>query len=199
MTGSIKLADIHRKYDTDKGTDHNYIATYDALFAPFQDRAVNMLEVGVLSGGSLKMFHEFFQKATVYGMDNFSQTSGFGGKVVSADATLSDLATYQRIRVFKCDSRSGVAVAETVKDVRFDLIIDDGDHTMEGQFNTFKSLYPVWNGVNGVYIIEDVHYSFAHPLEQKIKEAYPDVNVNVMKFNVAARADDVLLVITKSK
>lgn len=30
---TVKLSDIHLNYDTDKGTGHSYIETYDELFS----------------------------------------------------------------------------------------------------------------------------------------------------------------------
>jgi hypothetical protein len=41
----------------------------------------------------------------------------------------------------------------------FDVVIDDGGHTMEQQINSFEELWPALND-GGVYIAEDLHTSY---------------------------------------
>lgn len=41
----------------------------------------------------------------------------------------------------------------------FDIIIDDGGHTMKQQINTFYALFPKLNN-GGIYVIEDLHTSY---------------------------------------
>src|SRR6185503_1124341 len=59
----------HRKGDwPDKGTVHSYIDIYERLLKPYREMAKNILEIGLMSGESLKMWSEYF-KGEVHGMD----------------------------------------------------------------------------------------------------------------------------------
>ncbi len=55
-------------YDTDK-IRLGYLETYDAILAPWVDKDVKLLEIGVHRGGSLKLWREYFPRGTVVGID----------------------------------------------------------------------------------------------------------------------------------
>ncbi len=120
-------------YSTDKG-DHNYIKYYSEWFAPYQDKEINLLEVGVENGGSIKLWRDYFTKGTVYGME---KAEVYGGD-------------------FKCDSLNKKEVDKALGDLKFDIIIDDGDHHPESQIKTYKNLKNRLND-GGLYVIEDIH------------------------------------------
>ena len=42
----------------------NYGPIYDKHFAPFREQNINILEIGVLRGGSMRMWESIFQKRT---------------------------------------------------------------------------------------------------------------------------------------
>ena len=44
----MKLVELFKTgiYHTDKGYPHHYLELYDELFAPFQDKPINVFEVG---------------------------------------------------------------------------------------------------------------------------------------------------------
>lgn len=47
-----------------------YFPVYDRLFAPYRDRKITFVEIGVLSGGSLFMWRSFFgPNARIIGID----------------------------------------------------------------------------------------------------------------------------------
>jgi len=136
---SITLADIHQNYPTDKGTGHNYINAYDKLFAPYQHKKINFMEVGILLGGSLEMWNEYFPKANLYGVDDFSQVhtnSDFGGIDVSHDIVVDKLSKYDRITFIEpVNARNNDIVKDKIGSlsIEFDIIIDDGDHNPTSQ------------------------------------------------------------------
>src|SRR6266704_2450514 len=64
------LDELGHKYGTDKASgSHDYLRFYEPLLAPFRDRDFDFVEMGVGSGGSLKMWEEFFPKAFIIGFD----------------------------------------------------------------------------------------------------------------------------------
>ena len=42
---------------------------YETLLEPIKNTAGNILEIGVHSGGSIKLWYDYFTKATIYGCD----------------------------------------------------------------------------------------------------------------------------------
>lgn len=182
-----KLADIHTKYGTDKGTDHSYIDTYDSLFQGLKDKPIRFLEVGVLFGESLKMWHEYFThpESVIVGLDDFSQAGG-------ADKIKEELSTYNRIQVVQGDS--------TTTDMQafgpFDVIIDDGDHTVKGQFNTLCKLFPLLKK-DGIYIIEDISgYQCMDMIDNAIQTNNNlIVDTTAKHFYKNGRHDDALMIV----
>lgn len=63
-----------------------------------------------------------------------------------------------------------IAFIETVGQ-DFDIIIDDGGHTMNQQITSFKILFPALKS-GGIYVIEDLHTSYTYaPLYEKYYHA----------------------------
>ncbi len=122
-----------KRYATDK-LEHKYIGYYNEWFAPYQDEEINLLEVGVLNGHSIKLWKDYFTNAKIYGME---KAEVYGGN-------------------FKCDSTDKEAVDEQLGDLKFDIIIDDGDHHPESQMKTYMNLKDRLNS-GGLYIIEDIY------------------------------------------
>ena len=46
---------------TDKGSVHTYIEFYESYFEPFQKK-VSLLEIGLMTGGSLYLWKNYFTK-----------------------------------------------------------------------------------------------------------------------------------------
>lgn len=122
-----------KRYATDK-LEHKYIGYYNEWFAPYQDEEINLLEVGVQNGHSIKLWKDYFTNAKIYGME---KAEVYGGD-------------------FKCDSTDKEAVDEQLGDLKFDIIIDDGDHHPESQMKTYMNLKDRLNS-GGLYIIEDIY------------------------------------------
>lgn len=188
----VLLKDIHLNYDTDKGTDHSYIDTYENIFNESRDKPISLLEVGILSGGSLKMFHEYFSQGAIYGIDNFNQMVGFNNKPINKLEVISELEKYDRIHVYDDDSTN---VKIIPKNLKFDFIIDDGDHTPDGQMKTFASLFPYLHE-EGTYIIEDVAgVANANIIANYLRKQ--KLNVEILSFLKNGRGDDILIIVNR--
>lgn len=197
----VKLKDIHLNYDTDKGTGHSYIETYDLLFEQEQHKPINFLEIGCLTCGSLKMFNEFFSQATIYGIDNWIQNTDHMGtllqnKGINLDLIVEDInLNYDRVRLITCDSTDSEQVASNFRDIKFKFIIDDGDHRAESQLVTFKNMINYLSD-DGIYVIEDVeHGDF---LLDRIAKFDSSLHVEYIPFHKDRRADDALILIAKN-
>ena len=200
-----KLKDIHLNFQTDKGKGHNYIDTYEKIFSPFQHEEINLMEIGVLLGGSLELWESYFTKAQIYGLDDFSQihtNSDFGEIDVSHDVVVNKLKKYDRIKFIEpVNARHELTVREKIGSlgVEFDIIIDDGDHDPVSQLEVFDNFIP-YLSPEGVYIIEDVcSLENAHHIKNTILQKYTPVGwspkIEILPFNIQQRPDDILVII----
>lgn len=130
---------------TNKETAHNYISEcYEKIFLDFKFKKINILEVGVSTGHSLILWHEFFPNASIYGIDN--------------ELTLEKefVKSFKRIKVV----RHGDAYLQSTLNgfPDFDIVIDDGSHYLHDQIKFMINLYPKLNR-DGIMLIEDIRGS----------------------------------------
>lgn len=125
-------------YPTDKDTHHNYLITYSELFCKWEKENINILEVGVWKGGSMKLFEEYFVNANIIGYD-----------IIQPEMPLN------RAKVIIKDFY-GIDTSE-LPDLT--IAIDDGPHGIHDQLNFVRIVYPkIVKG--GVLIVEDVRPDF---------------------------------------
>lgn len=59
-----------KDFPTDKASQHDYIPLYDKFLAPYRNKNVKIVEIGIKKGGSMKMWREYFsQESMIYGID----------------------------------------------------------------------------------------------------------------------------------
>lgn len=135
-------------YNTERHSKkwENYFQIYEKHFNPYVGKNPNILEVGVAHGGSTEMYQQYFENATIHAVDydpSFEHVvDGLGVKV-----TLGDQASPEFWDHYLADKSE------------FDIIIDDGGHTMQQQIVTLIKTYPKLK-VGGTYLIEDTHTSY---------------------------------------
>ncbi len=79
--------------DTDKGPSlHHYTEVYEPLLFPWKNDPIAIFEIGVADGGSLKMWQEYFPKATIVAVDieDKSRFANARVKIVVADQARRD-------------------------------------------------------------------------------------------------------------
>lgn len=124
----------------------HYLDVYERHLAQYRGRAITMLEIGVQSGGSLRMWRDYFGPAArVVGVD-----------IDPRCARLEDPDTTVVIGDQE-DPRFMASLAERFGP--FDVVIDDGGHTMTQQARTLEVLWPAIR-TGGVLIVEDLHTSY---------------------------------------
>ena len=64
----MTLLEIAKKYPTSKN-DHGFIEIYHKYFSNLKDHKINILEIGVERGDSLRMWREYFTNATICAID----------------------------------------------------------------------------------------------------------------------------------
>jgi hypothetical protein len=79
----------------------------------------------------------------------------------------------------------------------FDIIVDDGAHTLESQIEAFTLAWPKL-AVNGTYVIEDIQNESTIPnIENHIKSITPNSNIEIYLGKKNGRYDDILIIVTK--
>ena len=129
---------------TDKNTTHSYLPLYETLLEPIKDTDGNILEIGVAAGGSIKLWYDYFTKATIYGCD------------VDNCVTIPKLKTNNRVFLnLHEDAYTKEYVQKYFEHKNFDFLLDDGPHSLSSQ-EKFIELYSPLLSENGILIIEDV-------------------------------------------
>lgn len=129
-------------YNTDK-IAHYYLEVYDPILAPWIEKEIKLLEVGIHKGGSLQLWRDYFPRGTIVGID-LKLPQGF--------------VPGERIQVFEgsqANTRFLSEVANTTASEGFDIIIDDASHIGELTKTTFWHLFDHHLKPGGLYAIED--------------------------------------------
>lgn len=128
-------------YGTDKAESaHGYTKYYEQHLDYLKNRPCTILEIGILTGASLRMWHNYFVAAKIIGIDvsppinNLPQEQLIknGGRI---EVVLTDIKHYQPTEPL-------------------DVVIDDGSHQAEDILIAFDLLWPAVKP-GGWYIIED--------------------------------------------
>jgi GR25 family glycosyltransferase involved in LPS biosynthesis len=187
------LIDINFYY-TDKNTTHSYFSTYNELFKPIRQNAKNILEIGIgnffaKNGGSILLWKMFFKNALIHGVD-----------IISADRLYDIILIDKNIKTYMNSDAYDLNFVDNFKNTntKFDVIIDDGPHTLESQCKCIQ-FYSKLLSDNGILVIEDVQDI---KWIEKFKEITPPelrkfIHVYDLRGN-KNRYDDILFVINKN-
>jgi cephalosporin hydroxylase len=102
-----------------------------------------LLEVGIARGGSIQAWADYFKNANIFGVDFYPYLLQMG-------INFND----PRITTFWEDAYTE-AIINKLKHLKFDIVIDDGPHTLESQ-KKFIELYSPLINSGGYIVIEDI-------------------------------------------
>jgi len=166
---------------TDKNTKHCYI---DKIYNKFDTNNYylnikNVLEIGISKGDSIRLWHDYFINATIYGIDIKKKTT------ISSD----------RINLIIGNAYDS-KILNTLPN-NFDLIIDDGPHTLDSMIYIVTNYINKLND-NGYIIIEDIpRKSWFQNLEDAIVDKS---TLEIIKYDLRSvknRFDDMVFIIKK--
>lgn len=137
---------------TDKNTTHAYVDLYEQLLSSKKESATSVLEVGIgdfgqKNGGSIKLWRDYFTKATIYGLD-----------ILPASRVIDELLTDPRVVLYTSINAYDDNFVKTTfvdKGMKFDFMLDDGPHTLKSM-KDFIRLYSPLMKDDAILIIEDV-------------------------------------------
>lgn len=134
------LEALGRKYGPTKRI-HYYLPYYWMHLRDIREQVRNVCEIGVQSDRSIRMWEDFFPRATIWGVDIDPKVRAFeGGR--------------RRIRIGDQSDRHFLAALVDEAPGGFDVVIDDASHNMRHQLITFDALFPALTD-HGLYVIED--------------------------------------------
>jgi hypothetical protein len=175
---------------TDKNTVHSYLETYENLFSAKRLTSTHILEIGIQDGGSVKLWYDYFINANIYGLD-----------IRKIKDVWPVLLNNERIKIGCFDAYSAEFISENLPslNVKFDILIDDGPHTLESMIKFINGYLPFLKN-KGILIIEDVQ---SIEWIDKLTEIVPDELKEFIEIydlrHIKNRYDDILFVINTNK
>ena len=139
-------------YETDKNSVHSYVPIYEKILAPYRETALNVLEIGIFKGDSIRMWRQYFTQARIVGID-CSLTPHDG--MADLKPLCDEITQESNINIHIFDAENTVEVNSRFSDIRFDVIIEDAGHEISQQLNLLNIWFPYLTK-NGIYIIEDI-------------------------------------------
>lgn len=131
----------------------HYFDAYQQIFAPVRSRALRILEIGVQTGASLRIWKSYFDnpKTMIVGID--------------IDPTCAQLDSPGENIHVRIGSQSDSAFLDSVTREfgPFDIIIDDGSHHSSHLIQTFDHLFAGALNDEGIYVAEDLHANYWLP------------------------------------
>jgi hypothetical protein len=122
----------------------NILRHYERHFAEYKDQEIEILEIGVNRGASMRIWKQFFSKARFVGVD--------------IDPLCAQYAD-DRVTVEIGSQEDPEFLASLIRKYSPSIIIDDGSHTHDHIMFSFERLYPMLPP-GGMYVIEDLFYHF---------------------------------------
>jgi hypothetical protein len=181
-------------WDCDKGTNHSYIEYYyNQEFSDKRTNNLNILEIGVWEGSSLKLWKSWFVNANIIGIDD---NSGIFGNLRN-----NQFNQMPGVNIIWDDAYSDRIVTK-FNDNYFDYIIDDGPHTFESHKLCVEKWLPKLKH-GGKLIIEDIYYLSEDPSPLIGEQLTSLIDSNLYNYRfldlrkIKQRGDDIILEITK--
>ena len=189
------LYDAFLYYETDKykkseNHPNYYVPVYQEVFRKFQEKEViNILEIGVGRGSSLKAYNSLFKKSNIIGIDINEDCKEVCNEYDNINIIIGDVI-YPNIK-------------DKIQLEKFDIIIDDGSHIPDDIIRAFNNLFDYISSL-GNYIIEDLtccrnpQYLLSHDYTSSryvSKEAYLENNTEqkLLEFlDGLAKREDIL-------
>lgn len=154
---STRLGNILEQHKSDKSTAHDYHLLYSFIFNKL-DENINILEIGLGTnnphlvssmgpygrpGASLYAFREYLPNANIYGGDIDRDILFESERIKTSFVDQLEITTFDNL-------------SNTFGNIKYDLIIDDGLHSIGANFNTLLFALKNLND-NGWIVIEDIH------------------------------------------
>ena len=177
-------------WGTDKDAEHSYCEYYEEVLNPFIEKNINILELGANYGCSGILWHDYLPNSKLVMLD-IEET---------INPKCWDIMDENRFTYANCDAY----VKESSDEVKklqpegFDLIFEDGPHTVDSQVATLE-LYLEQLNIGGKMFIEDVqdpnHFDILEKIVEEMGGEYETEQIDLRENK--DRYDDLIFVVTK--
>lgn len=146
LNSNSKLFEIYKNLNLASLKCDTYFQTYEELFSEYVGKEIIFVEIGVLHGGSLLMWKEYFgPKARIIGVDLDPKAKELEKKGFEIFiGSQSDKSFWKNFY-----SKVG----------KIDILLDDGGHVSDQQIITLSEAINNTND-SGTIVVEDVHTSY---------------------------------------
>ena len=164
-----EITNLFKKYKSDK-LDHNYTNIYFSYFGKLKNEKLNILEIGVADGKSIRAWSDYFPNSTIIGIDI---------RKINIEEKKLNNANIHIHHGSQSDKHFIKQIIDKYK--KFHIIIDDGSHYPKDVIKSFNLLFPSLE-LEGYYFVEDMQTSYIHffhgnPFDLK----YSDTHMNFFK------------------
>lgn len=166
---TLRQLSMELNYPSDKDTSHNYLPVYQEEFT--QTENIKILELGVYTGGSLKLWQGFFINSELHGVESIKRND-------DPIPGVMHWGNYQDL----CDE---------FDDNYFDYIVNDSLHYAEDQIEAFDLYYSKVKP-GGKFFMEDVPNQVHLEIILKHLEGN---NVRVWNMNETSEFQDSIIVV----
>jgi len=180
--------EVARTTPTDKITKHAYDVAYDKYLPRYRTQPrVKLLEIGLGCnmgygpGASLRVWQEYFKNTNLelhFLEYDRPCAEKWQPKYPDVKFHIGDQASFHDLQKVIDDSGG-----------QFDIIIDDGGHTMKQQIHTIEYMIPHALKPGGIFIMEDLITSFEGPILPK-KYDPRDYGTNITTEFICSIIDD---------
>lgn len=161
------LQEIGELYGTDKSRNGHkgitYLQLYDKYLFYRTHHPLNIFEIGVLNGASVKTWKDYLPNSNIIGLDIDPRCKEFQSERIEIITGSQD---DPKIRDYIKAKYGGL-----------DFILDDGSHVNVLTIKTFELYWPILRK-NGVYIIEDVPACWTDLGKFNVMETWPGMKYN---------------------
>jgi hypothetical protein len=165
------LAQLARTEQTDKAATHgiypqSYLDIYEQYLQRLRRQPINLLEIGLLKGKSVRLWKRYFPKGQIYGIDIDPACRQYEEARISIEiGSQADVRVLERI----CERAAAP----------FDIVVDDGSHVNRHIIASFAYLFPRLRR-GGLYIIEDLgcSYGFGSGFDIRNDPGWPGMHYN---------------------
>jgi hypothetical protein len=122
----------------------DYLRHFERLFSDCRNDPMNIIEIGVDEGASMRTWRRFFPKATIIGVDIYEDRKQYASdRVIIEIGSQSDLGLLTRL----CEK------------YKPKIVIDDGSHLARDVLFTFQTMFPSLLP-GGFYVMEDLYHHY---------------------------------------
>lgn len=174
---------------TDKGDYKSYIDKfYEDAFRPFRNMQISLLEIGTRHGASLALWSSYFEFGLIMGIDNYSD------KTLLDNPPEHNWVSRPNVKVLSADAYDP-KVAKSIS-IAFDVIIDDGPHSLQSQKAALKLYLPKLK-TDGLLIIEDIQSRGRLVIFSFIRFIPLQYSIRLLDFRADGKGDDNILFVVK--